>query len=623
MRFRIGIGVLVIAALGGIAAVSFRDERPVAPAASATAAAPDAGKPPVEDEDRGPALHPPTGKLASLSCAQAATIVKEVEAELAFVPVRPSNTAMADAVRDWVDPHGHWAASRDAAPWPTIDAEAGALLTEMTRGTSCPAALRIGKKLATWVDGQRARYDARIATASGDEKRALADALDVAARDGGTAPLTAVSLTDELADRAGILQHAFGEPVAKYLQDARNRYFPEMTAEAWSEVVLAAAVRGWVEEVDAHGAWAPYGEEASVHDVDLDQDAPARLWTRATRTLLGVRIDDGALAPLASGDVILEVDGMPLAGLGVEQLDELALTAADGDAPFDVVLMREGDRAPRTVRVEQSGDTPPAPAATAHPFDLATETIAYGSGEIAVVTIPDIYDDLGELFARALSRARTAKLAGLVLDLRGNGGGSTEGAIDTLGVFLPGARLFPMKNRRGNIEIDRAPSPPQDELWSGPVATLVDSGTASAAEMLAGALAAYRRGPSVGAPTYGKGCAQEYLDDDAHAGLLRVTTLLFALPDGSPVQHVGLTPTIAFPFRDVDGDREAKLDHSPGAWVGPDIRDRAWVTKASSFAWPSPSGHVGPCKDATLCKALALLGEPHGKVVARKSEVRQ
>jgi carboxyl-terminal processing protease len=626
MRWRIGIGLVVIVALGGIAAVSFRDDHPIAAVPTPSAAAPDAGKPPAEDEDRSPSLHPPTGKLAALTCAQAATIVKEVEAELAFAPVKPSNAAMAGAVRDWVDPHGHWAASKDAAPWAAIDAEAGALLTEMTQGTSCPAAIRVGKKLAAWVDSQRARYDARVSSNAGavEDKSALADALDVAARDGGVAPLTAIGLTDELADRAGVLRRSYGEPVAKYLQDARNRYFPEMTAEAWSEVVLAAAVRGWVEEVDAHGAWAPYGEEAAVHDVDLDQDAPARLWTRATRTLLGVRIDDGALAPLASGDVILEVDGMPLAGLGVEQLDELALTAADGDAPFDVVLMREGDRAPRTVRVEQSGDKPPAPAATAHPFDLATEKIAYGSGEIAVVTIPDIYDDLGELFARALSRARNPKLAGIVLDLRGNGGGSTEGAIDTLGTFLPGARLFPMKNRRGNVEIDRAPTPSQDDQWSGPVATLVDSGTASAAEMLAGALAAYRRGPSVGAPTYGKGCAQEYLDDDAHAGLLRVTTLLFALPDGSPVQHVGLTPTIAFPFRDVDGEREAKLDHSPDPWTGPDIRDRVWVAKASQFAWPSPSGHVGPCKEATLCKAIALLGEPRAKVItARKSEVRQ
>ncbi len=216
-----------------------------------------------------------------------------------------------------------------------------------------------------------------------------------------------------------------------------------MTAEAWSEVVIAAAVRAWVEQVDAHGAWAPYGEEAAVHDVDLDQDAPSRLWSRATRTVLGVRIDDGAIPPLATGDVILEVDGMPLAGLAIEQLDEMSLTAADSGEGFDVVVLREGDRAPRVVRIE--ADAPSPASASAHPFDLAVETIPYGTGNVALVTIPDVYDDLGELFARALARARTPELVGIVLDLRGNGGGSTEGAIDALGAFLPGARLFPMK----------------------------------------------------------------------------------------------------------------------------------------------------------------------------------
>jgi carboxyl-terminal processing protease len=142
--------------------------------------------------------------------------------------------------------------------------------------------------------------------------------------------------------------------------------------------------------------------------------------------------------------------------------------------------------------------------------------------------------------------------------------------------------------------------------------------------MIAGAIATYRRGVLVGSHTYGKGCAQEYLDDDAHVGLLRVTTLLFALPDGSPVQHVGLTPTVAFPFRDVDGEREAKLEHSPDPWTGPDVRDHAWVAKAAQFAWPSAGGRVGPCKDAQVCKAIALLGEPHARQIARrKSEIRQ
>ena len=620
MRRRVALGVSCALVLGVTAIVALRsnDEppKPAAPAPVASAA----GKPDasaelaVEDEDRSPALHPPTGKLAALSCASARAIVTEVRDELAFVPSDPRPDEFASGVRDWIDPHGHWAVAADATPYAAIEADAATLMFEISRGTDCAAAARIGKKLAAWVDSERARYDARIARSSGDATRALTDALDVAERDGGLpqereANPSARELTDELGDRAGALKHAFGEPIARYLENARNRFFPEMSAEAWSEVVIAAAVRAWVEAVDAHGAWAPYGEEASVHDVDLDQDAPTRLWSRATRTLLGVRIDDGAIPPLAIGDVILEVDGMPLAGLPVEQLDEMSLTATDGADGFDVVVMREGDRAPRVVRVD--ADAPSPASASAHPFDLAVETIPYGSGSVAMVTIPDVYDDLGELFARALTRVRTPALVGIVLDLRGNGGGSTEGAIDTLGAFLPGARLFAMKNRRGTIEMDSAPSPPPDERWGGPVATLVDAGTASAAEMLAGALAAYKRGPTIGAPTYGKGCAQEYLDDDAHAGLLRVTTLLFALPDGSPVQRTGLPPMIPYPFRDGDvgDDREAKLAHSPSAWTGPDIRDRAWLARAPTFAWPSASGRVGPCKDDDACRAITLLGE--------------
>jgi carboxyl-terminal processing protease len=417
-------------------------------------------------------------------------------------------------------------------------------------------------------------------------------------------------LTDELGTRAGTLEHTLGAPVAKYLRAARERFFPNLGAEGWADVVLAAAVRGWVEQVDAHGAWAPYGEEAAVHDVDLDQDAPSRLWTRATRTLVGVRIEEGPFGPLVVGDVVLEVDGLALAGLGVEQLDELALTAADGGEAFDVVVLRDGERTPRVVRVD-----PEAPGgaggSSAHPFDLATETVPYGQGQVLVVTIPDVYDDLGELFARALVRARAPALTGVILDLRGNGGGSTEGAIETLGSFLPGAHLFPMRSKSGAVDTDRAPEPPQDERWAGPVATLIDSGTASAAEMIAGALAAYRRGPSVGTSTYGKGCAQEYLDDDAHAGLLRVTTLLFALPDGSAVQRTGLSPVISFPFGvPSSDDREAKLVHSPAAWTGPDVRDRAWLNRSGEFTWPSAGARVGPCKEEALCKALALLGEP-------------
>jgi carboxyl-terminal processing protease len=166
-----------------------------------------------------------------------------------------------------------------------------------------------------------------------------------------------------------------------------------------------------------------------------------------------------------------------------------------------------------------------------------------------------------------------------------------------------------MVRRDGSIEIDRAAEPPMQDRWGRPVATLVDSDTASAAEMIAGALLAYRRGPVVGQPTYGKGCAQEYLDDDAHVGVLRLTTLLYALPDGSPVQGVGITPSLLLPpvGPEAAHDHEGDAPNAPPTWRGPDVRDRARVAP-STMAWPEHMGKVGPCPDVEVCRALTALG---------------
>jgi len=248
--------------------------------------------------------------------------------------------------------------------------------------------------------------------------------------------------------------------------------------------------------------------------------------------------------------------------------------------------------------------------------ELPVERVEYGDGDAILVDVNDVRDDLGDELTRAILHEREREgraLTGVVLDLRGNGGGSTDGAIDALGVFIPGAALFPMKRRDGSLETDRAPEPPTVDRWRGPVAALVDADTASAAEMIAGALAAYHRGPMVGATTFGKGCAQEYLDDDASAGVLRLTTLLYSLPDGSPVQRVGLTPTLRFAFTPATPEEhEASLPHAPPSWRGPDVRDRTVLAHAEdgtwSVGWPAHGGNVGPCRDAETCRALRMLG---------------
>ncbi len=100
--------------------------------------------------------------------------------------------------------------------------------------------------------------------------------------------------------------------------------------------------------------------------------------------------------------------------------------------------------------------------------------------------------------------------------------------------------------------------------------------------MIAGALGAYHRGLIIGDKTYGKGCAQEYLDDDAHAGVLRLTTLLYALPDGAPVQKTGISPNVQLNLPPAT-EHEASLARALDAWRGPDVRDPARVR---DLPWP-------------------------------------
>jgi len=569
------------------------------------------------DDGRIHAFRVPSGQAPALTCDAARVVVAQAREQLAYVPDPIDPRAFADAAADWLDPYGLWSVAPDTPVADSFDRHASELLADVEgRGTrDCASARELGAELVTWVDKLRSAFD-EARTRAGDAED-LATAVSTPAFEGATVTRPAHALAATLGRRVGVLERELGPAARPYADAARTRYFPALDADGWAGVVLAAAVRAYVPTIDPHGAWAPLDEESSVYEVDLEARPPLRLWDKAERTAVGVRIDSGSMPPLADGDVILSLAGVPTAGLSFEQTEQLGFAASEARPPAQAVVLRAGEKMPVTTWLDGATvDTRSAAPASDDDDDLPVERIEYGDADAVIVTIHDVRDDLGDELTRALLRERERDgrpIAGVVLDLRGNGGGSTDGAIDALGLFIPGASLFPMKRRDGSLETDRAPDPPAVDRWRGPVASLVDGDTASAAEMIAGALAAYRRGPTVGSSTFGKGCAQEYLDDDAHAGVLRLTTLLYALPDGTPVQRVGLLPTVRFPFGTPDpSDREAALLHAPPTWRGPDVRDRTVLVHAEdgtwTTTWPGSGGNVGPCKDADVCRALRLLG---------------
>ena len=575
------------------------------------------------DDLRVHAFSLPRGEAPGLSCEQARAVIQQARTQLAYGPEPVDPKALADAAADWLDPYGLWSVSPDSPVAAAFTARASELLADLEGHAprECSGARALGAALVAWVGELRRVYDAaRAAPAASPEDipEDLATAAGSAAFEGATVTRPARSLAATLGRRAGTCDRALGPSVAVYTAAARARYFPGLDADAWARVVLAAALRAYVPAIDPHGAWAPLDEESSVYEVDLEAHPPSRLWDKAERSAVGVKIQAGATPPLADGDVVLSLAGVPTAGLSFEQVEQLGFAAGAARPPAQAIVLRAGEPQPVTTWLDGAPiEARGGPVGPAEDDDeLPVERVEYGEGDAVVVAVHDVRDDLGDELTRAVLRERERQgrpLSGVVLDLRGNGGGSTDGAIDALGLFIPGAALFPMKRRDGSLETDRAPEPPSVDRWRGPVAALVDADTASAAEMIAGALASYHRGPVVGATTFGKGCAQEYLDDEASAGVLRLTTLLYCLPDGTAVQRVGLTPTLHFPFPGGSADeREATLPHAPPSWHGPDVRDRSVLAHAEdgtwAASWPAHGGNVGPCKDEGTCRALRMLG---------------
>lgn len=177
-------------------------------------------------------------------------------------------------------------------------------------------------------------------------------------------------------------------------------------------------------------------------------------------------------------------------------------------------------------------------------------------GTIGVITIPTFYSDFTAKQAgdpnyrsttrdvrRLLGELREAKVDGLIIDLRNNGGGSLQEAYELFGLFIQRGPVVQIQSAGGRTDVrgDRDP----DIAWEAPMAVLVNRLSASASEIFAGAVQDYGRGLVLGSQTFGKGTVQALLPIDA--GQLKLTIAKFYRISGLSTQHQGVVPDIAFP----------------------------------------------------------------------------
>jgi carboxyl-terminal processing protease len=141
---------------------------------------------------------------------------------------------------------------------------------------------------------------------------------------------------------------------------------------------------------------------------------------------------------------------------------------------------------------------------------------------------------------------------GIVIDLRQNGGGSLQEAVELTGLFIPDGPVVQVRNSNGDIDVENDPDP--EMVYDGPLAVLVNRFSASASEIFAGAMQDYGRGIILGAPTFGKGTVQTLVnlnrfvpDAETPLGQLKLTIAKFYRINGSSTQHRGVIPDISFP----------------------------------------------------------------------------
>ena len=184
--------------------------------------------------------------------------------------------------------------------------------------------------------------------------------------------------------------------------------------------------------------------------------------------------------------------------------------------------------------------------------------------KIGVIEIPAFYRDFqaeseGNRNFRSTTRdvrrliegLRAKRIDGLVIDLRGNGGGSLTEATSLTGLFIDEGPVVQVKDSFGKVEVEADPDP--DLVYTGPLAVLVDRNSASASEIFAGAIQDYGRGIIIGEPTFGKGTVQTLIDlnryvpgEETNLGRLRLTMAEFFRISGGSTQLKGVEPDIRF-----------------------------------------------------------------------------
>ncbi len=305
------------------------------------------------------------------------------------------------------------------------------------------------------------------------------------------------------------------------------------------------------------GLVATLGDPYTVY---LDAEANKQLSSDLNGTLSGIGVEVGiknnALtvitpiddtpaqkAGLRAGDIIAKINGEDTTGMSIDT----AVTKIRGKEGTTVKLtIIHGNDSPRDVEITRANITVPSVKVDQQ-------------GDVGILRIRRFGEDTADLVDNAATTFKDKGMRGIVIDLRGNPGGYLQSAVDVSSQFIKDGVVVEERSR-GRIT-DKKSVSGNGILTDLPIVVLIDKGSASAAEILAGALHDHNRAQLVGETSFGKGSVQEIISL-GHDTSLKVTVAHWYTPNGVNIGKEGIKPDVSVTNSDADyqADRDPQFD---------------------------------------------------------------
>ena len=378
---------------------------------------------------------------------------------------------------------------------------------------------------------------------------------------------------------------------AQVLNQVREAYVEPID----DKTLLENAIKGMLAGIDPHSAYLAKSDYADLQETTTGEFGGLGVEVGIENGLIKViaPMDDSpaARAGIQAGDLIIKLDDTPTQEVTLGDTSEL-LRGAPGTT-IRLTIVRQGQSEPFEVKVTRE-------IIKARSIRFRELEPGYG-----YVRIAQFSANTGTEMVDALNKLQgdSNKLKGLVLDLRNNPGGVLQAAVGVVDAFISSGLIVYTEGRIANSKM-RFEATPDDPSHGVPLVVLINGGSASASEIVAGALQDHKRGVIMGTRSFGKGSVQTVLpltNDRA----IKLTTSLYFTPNGRSIQAEGIKPDIV-----VDRGQVTRIADSVAAYREEDLSKHLANANASDNKKEEKKAAPQPAKPAAVPAA------PKGKTTA-------